>query len=679
MGDPGGAATPRGPASRGRTDMSKVLMSAINIADRAVTPRPIRAVAYLRVSTEEQAKGYGIGYTKKKVLSYFERKGYEHVDTFADEGLSGSLEAHDRPDLNRLMEMARQTPRPFDLVGVSEGRAIGRTGRAFWKWVWDLEDLGIYVAVASKDYDNSTPSGRAQMRQDAAYAEEERELIRSRTQGGIQERAEEGLYVGGNIPFGWKVKKGEYKVSKKEAQFKHWARERFLEVRSWEKVAAEANLDKRFTRSGVPWTRKNLRRMMLSEASLNNQILWRKQGARNPDGTLAFGREAAIKLPRIFSKKEAQELLAAQKKGRTPSRGRAYLLSRNLVSPCGSVYAGHNHRPGVYSYQCEGRREEYPGAGGEKCSCPQLDVDAVEAAVWNDIVALLGDAERMKAMAQEWIDVTAVQRVDYVGRVAELDQQIAEQSQVIDITMGVAARQAAKRGLSGDAAESFVESAISPMEKELAGLERLRSEALGWQREADEAAQRLASFERLAEAARQNLKDLTPELKAELVGLLEVEAEVIRAVPRQQGVPCQVREWFAENDRLVPDLTDEAWSLVEPLLRPKRSDALPVRPKLEAILHKAASGCRYEDLPEQYGSPRTVRTQAQRWLQTGLWDTLMERLEGLPGKPVWQPEATQIRVTLKPLAIESRMGSGARPRSFAGRESALKLTLMTAA
>ncbi|MFD5107102.1 recombinase family protein [Streptomyces cinereoruber] len=656
--------------------MSKTLMSAIDVAGRAGA-RPLRAVAYLRVSTEEQAKGYGISYTEKKVLAYFKKKGHEHVGTFADEGLSGSLEAHDRPDLKRLMELARQTPRPFDLVGVNEGRAIGRTGRAFWRWVWELEDLGIYVAVASKDYDNSTPAGRSQMRKDADYAEEERELIRARTQGGIQEKAEEGLYVGGNIPFGWRVKNGEFKVAKKEAAFRHWARERFLVLRSWEKVAAEANLDRNFTRSGLPWTRKNLKRMMLSEASLRNRILWRSKGARNPDGSTMYGREAVIKLPKVFSRKQAQELLDAQQVGRTPSRGRAYLLSRNLVSPCGSVYAGHNHRAGVYSYQCEGRKEAFPGAGSERCACPQLDVDAVETAVWGDIVSLLGDAERMKDMAREWLDVTSSEHVDHIGRIAQLDQQIAEQSQVIDITMGVAARQAAKRGLTGDEAEASVEAAIRPLEEERAGLERMRSEALGWQREADQATRRAADFERLAEAARSNLADLTPELKAELVDLLEVQATVIRAVPRQQGVPCQITEWFRERQRDVPDLTDEAWALVEPLLRPKRSDALPARPKLEAILFKARTGCRYEDLPEAYGAPRTIRTQAQRWMGSGVWDQIMERLEGVPGQPVWRPETTQIRVSLRPLAIESSLGdaegdrlnTARRRRTRCGRRS----------
>ncbi|WP_308030974.1 recombinase family protein [Streptomyces sp. CoH27] len=143
---------------------------------------------YLRVSTEEQAKGYGIAYTGKKTAKYIEAKGWLHVGTYADEGFSGSLEAHKRKDLSRLMRDARTEPRPFDVVAVYEERAIGRRGRAFWPWVWELEDLGVFVAVVKDDYDNTTPAGRSKMRKGADYAEDEREKIRDRTQGGVFRR-----------------------------------------------------------------------------------------------------------------------------------------------------------------------------------------------------------------------------------------------------------------------------------------------------------------------------------------------------------------------------------------------------------------------------------------------------------------------------------------------------------
>lgn len=91
--------------------MSKNLTGAIAGARRATSTR-LRAVDYLRVSTEEQVKGYGIAYTGKRTKKHIAKKEWDHVGTYADEGFSGSLEAHQRPDLNRLMQDARQVPAP---------------------------------------------------------------------------------------------------------------------------------------------------------------------------------------------------------------------------------------------------------------------------------------------------------------------------------------------------------------------------------------------------------------------------------------------------------------------------------------------------------------------------------------------------------------------------------------
>lgn len=90
--------------------MGKALTRAVDTALRTTGTAPLRAVDYLRVSTEEQADGYGIAYTGKKTVRYIQKKGWKHVGTYADEGFSGSLEADDRPDLRRLMKDARKTP-----------------------------------------------------------------------------------------------------------------------------------------------------------------------------------------------------------------------------------------------------------------------------------------------------------------------------------------------------------------------------------------------------------------------------------------------------------------------------------------------------------------------------------------------------------------------------------------
>lgn len=404
------------------------------------------------------------------------------------------------------------------MVVVNEGRGIGRTGRAFWKWVWDLEDLGVYVAVVKKDYDNSTPAGRSQMRKDADYAEEERELIRERTQGGIQEKAEDGLYPGGMVPFGWDVaergKKGasHYVVHKEEAATLRRAREVFLEKRSWEETALILNSEKRLTRSGNGWTAKNIRCRLLGDAALESRVTWRGHDAqRDQDGNPIYGETVVINLPSIFTDEEVQELKSAMESRRpsTKTRSRIYLLTGLMTSPCGKTYEGHQHRPTEVIYRCKGRHESYAGAG-DRCTCPYLEATSIEKQVWKDVMATLGDADRMKAMAQDWLNATSHKRMDYTKRIAELDQRIAETEDLIDITAATAAKRALRRGLSREEAEEAAERAAKPHEDELAGLEKLRREAEAWQREAAETGRWLQNLERLAEVAGRNLQDVEP-------------------------------------------------------------------------------------------------------------------------------------------------------------------------
>lgn len=665
--------------------MTKTLTRAVETARRSVEGTQLRAVDYLRVSTEEQLKGYGITYTGKKTKKHIDKKDWLFVRTYADEGFSGSLEAHQRPGVKKLMEDARKTPRPFDVVVVAEERAIGRSGRAFWPWVWELENLGVFVAMVEGDYDNTTPDGRSRMRKAQDRAEDERETIRKRTQGGIQEKAEEGLYPGGMVPFGYYVaeqgKKGVsyYAVSETEAETLHRARELFLAKKSWWAVALTLNSERRFNRSGRPWSRKNIRCRMLGEAVLERRITWRGKSAfRDQDGNPVYGGTVVITLPEIFTDEETEELKAAARERARPvqSDARVYILSGLMISPCGDTYEGHQHRPTEVIYRCRSRQESYAGAS-DQCSCPYLEATAVEKQVWADVVATLSDAERMKAMAQDWIGATADQRVDHTARIAELDQQIAEQSDVIDVTMPVAARQAARRGLRGREAEQAVEATLKPLYDELEALEKLRRETVAWQQEATEVVRRVEAFERLAEAARRNLVHIEASEKAELLDLMGTRAEVVRCAPRRQGVACKVRDWFLKAGRGVPVLTDEGWERIRPLMGGSRSK-LDRRTVVEAMLTKAVGGQRWEDMPAA-GNPRSLQTQAFRWMASGTWAEAMELLRDQDTRPVWMPDPIDIKVSFRPLAIESKLGGEEREGSIEGRSSLLELTFMTAA
>jgi transposase len=79
------------------------------------------------------------------------------------------------------------------------------------------------------------------------------------------------------------------------------------------------------------------------------------------------------------------------------------------------------------------------------------------------------------------------------------------------------------------------------------------------------------------------------------------------------------------------ELTDDQWERLAPLLPPQRpATGRPARDHrtiLNGILWILRTGAPWRDLPERYGSWKTVYSRFRRWQQTGIWDRLLTELQ----------------------------------------------------
>ena len=77
-------------------------------------------------------------------------------------------------------------------------------------------------------------------------------------------------------------------------------------------------------------------------------------------------------------------------------------------------------------------------------------------------------------------------------------------------------------------------------------------------------------------------------------------------------------------------LTNEMWEKLAPLLPPERSaTGRPQhahRPWLEAILWKHRTGAPWRDLPNEFGSWKSIYCRFNRWSKAGVWQRLLEAL-----------------------------------------------------
>ncbi|CAM5409295.1 hypothetical protein SVIOM342S_10385 [Streptomyces violaceorubidus] len=236
-------------------------------------------------------------------------------------------------------------------------------------------------------------------------------------------------------------------------------------------------------------------------------------------------------------------------------------------------------------------------------------------------------------MAQDWLNATSHKRMDYTKRIAELDQRVAETEDLIDITAATAAKRALRRGLSREEAEEAAERAAKPHEDELAGLEKLRREAEAWQREAAETGRWLQNLERLAEVAGRNLQDVEPAEKAELLRMMKTRAGSPPLRSEAQGRCLRGTGVVRGRRPLRP--RPHGRCLGADRAADGRS-ALRHRPPGDGRSTPGEGNFgRPLELAPKYGVDwKTLQTQANRWLNRGVWAEAMKVLadaECVPG------------------------------------------------
>lgn len=153
------------------------------------SPAIARVALYARVSTlNNQDPEMQLA----ELREYAGRRGWQIVEEFADEGVSGCKES--RPALNRLMADACR--RRFDAVLVWKIDRFGRSLKHLVNALAELVALGVAFISLRDNLDLSTPSGRLMFQIIGAMAEFERALIQERVRAGIRNARAKGKRLG---------------------------------------------------------------------------------------------------------------------------------------------------------------------------------------------------------------------------------------------------------------------------------------------------------------------------------------------------------------------------------------------------------------------------------------------------------------------------------------------------
>ena len=159
----------------------------------------MRAIAYLRYSSEEQAAGHSLDAQRHDTHAFIRQRGWTLIQDYVDAGISAKAGSQ-RPALQELLEDAEIGH--FDVVVVHKVDRFYRDLKELLTALERLQAVDVSFVSVKENIDFSTPWGKIALTILGILAEIYLDNLSQETRKGKRSRARKGLW-NGTIPFGY--------------------------------------------------------------------------------------------------------------------------------------------------------------------------------------------------------------------------------------------------------------------------------------------------------------------------------------------------------------------------------------------------------------------------------------------------------------------------------------------
>ena len=225
---------------------------------------------WIRVSTEDQAKGESPEHHEERARSYAKSRGWQVKEVYDLAGQSGKA-VMQHPEAKRMMKDIERG----HITGLvfSKLARLSRNRRELEDFADFFNKYNADLISLSEAIDTSTAGGRMFFHLLGVFAQWEREEITERVNASVLTRAKLGKSINGSAPYGYQWKDRKLILKPEEATIRRKAYELFAQLRRKGQVAKQLNEAGYRTRAGSIWRDTTILRI-LEESSAKGMYVF---------------------------------------------------------------------------------------------------------------------------------------------------------------------------------------------------------------------------------------------------------------------------------------------------------------------------------------------------------------------------------------------------------------------
>jgi len=394
----------------------------------------MKAVIYARVSSDKQDVDLSISAQLKAIRDYAARNEHVLVHEFMDEAESGKTS--DRPEFRKMIAMARQEPKPFDMILIWKYSRFARNREDSIVYKAMLRKKGIQVVSITEPVED-TATGKLMEAIIESMDEYYSTNLGDEVTRGMRESASRGFYIASHTPYGYrriKVHDGgkerpKLEIEPEKARIVKRIFGEMIIGKGLTEIVKDLNREGISGPKGKGWSKTTIHRI-LTNPVYTGVLVWGRSSSRNFEPIRVENAWPAIIDKDTFEK--AQTMLRSRAFiNAHPQRSASHYLLSGLAKcgHCGKALVGQDAKSGKFNYYVCGTLLK---KGSGACKSHYLNSRKFEKIVIDKIKEHILTEENLRELVRlvnEEMDVAFTESRDQLDSILK---EIAEVNRKLD-------------------------------------------------------------------------------------------------------------------------------------------------------------------------------------------------------------------------------------------------------